>query len=380
MTDTSQTLSEDRFDIAGDWLLRLQAEEVAQDEFSAWLEWYEADPLNRAAFEEAQSVFEAARDLPSDERSQWAKQLLALPRQEPKTVPISTQWLAGLLSPFTLSTRQRRYAFPVAAAFAVALVVGVFEWQSLRVPSVPIQLTATFQTPLATHRIETLPDGSEVRLGARSSISVNFSGETRYLVLEGGEASFKVAKDPSRPFIVHAGQVSVRAVGTEFNVRRAADSTEVAVSEGVVDVVQELPNARSSNNRSANRIFDDHSAPQREVRLKAGEEVLIDERTAPSTRPVALAAKPVDRAAISAWRDGRLEFVNEPLRLVVATVNRYSPREIVVTDQSLSELSITGSVSEAHTEEWLRALPEIIPVRITEVGKETVLVSPLAAN
>ena len=85
---------------------------------------------------------------------------------------------------------------------------------------------------------------------------------------------------------------------------------------------------------------------------------------------------PVDPVAVSAWQTGRLEFVNEPLRVVVATVNRYSPREIVVTDQSLSDLRITGTVSGDHTEEWLRALPEIIPVRVIEVSKETVLVSP----
>jgi len=370
MTDISQSIGEDRFDIAGDWLLRLQAEDVSQDEFSAWLQWYEADPLNRAAFEDAQQQFEAVRSLSVEDRSQWAKELTAPPHRGPSSASKGTQKISGISvriagwrSSMASLISQRRYAVPFAAAVALVIVTVVVNWQQILFPVQSTKLIATFQTPLATQRVEKLPDGSEVRLGARSSISVNFSGETRYLVLESGEASFKVAKDSARPFIVHAGQVSVRAVGTEFNVRRAADSTAVAVSEGVVDVIQELPESRS------HRLVSQH-----QVRLKAGEEVLIDERT------VAIAVKPIDRAAVSAWQAGRLEFVNEPLRLVVATVNRYSSREIVVTDQNLNDLRVTGAISAEHTDEWLRALPEIIPVRVIEISKETVLVSPLAGN
>src|SRR5258708_6947248 len=75
-TEQTPVSSENRFAAAGEWLLRLQADNIEQDEFSAWLQWYEADPSNRAAFEEAQAAFEAARGLSPGERSEWAEALL----------------------------------------------------------------------------------------------------------------------------------------------------------------------------------------------------------------------------------------------------------------------------------------------------------------
>ena len=51
-----------------------------------------------------------------------------------------------------------------------------------------------------------------------------------------GEAYFTVAKNPGRPFVVAAGGVGVRAVGTAFNVRLDSDAVEVLVTEGRVQV------------------------------------------------------------------------------------------------------------------------------------------------
>src|SRR5260370_1274200 len=68
--------------------------------------------------------------------------------------------------------------------------------------------------------------GADFRLGDRR-------GGVR---LTRGEAHLAVAKDSSRPFIVTAGGVSVRAVGTAFNVRRVEQRVEVFVTEGKVRI------------------------------------------------------------------------------------------------------------------------------------------------
>jgi transmembrane sensor len=351
--------TEERFALAGRWLFTLQTEDVSHEEFSNWLQWYEQDPLNRAAFEEAQALFEAARGISVEERRDWAGALLASARvrgARPREVdtspmPMRKGWLGWRGT--WLAPRQWAAAAAVFASLAIALsawLTGVME------PGP--QLTTTFQTPLATHRSEALPDGSVVHLGARSSISVNFSSETRYVVLEAGEALFTVAKDSSRPFVVQAGQVAIRAIGTEFNVRRAAESTAIAVGEGVVEIVRGTSRDGSPTSRTTG------------VRVSAGEQLVIETDWTPPT------AKPIELAAVAAWQSGRLEFENATLRVVVATVNRYSPREIVITDPRLNDLRITGTVDGRQTNEWLSELPEIIPVRVIEVSKGTVLISP----
>lgn len=342
-----------RFDAAGEWLLRLQDDDLGQEEFAAWLQWYEADPLNRAAFEEAQSAFESANGLAPRERHEWARDLIhgardhAAASMPPARAPVRRAWLA-------------------MAASAVAIAAGVFAWQAWLDGAPSQTLTTTLHTPRATHRLEKLPDGSTVQLGARSSISLNYSREARYLVLESGEALFTVARDPSRPFVVQAGSVAVRAIGTEFNVRRDGETTIVSVREGSVDILRGVAKGSAS--------WDVQQAPLNALRLGAGEQVAARDPES------GLAIRSVRPQAIAAWQKGRLEFADEPLREVVAAVNRYSAREIVLTDQSLASLRVTGTVAEDRIDEWMRALPAIFPVRLVEVSPDTVLLSPAAGR
>lgn len=340
-----------RFAAAGEWLLRLQDDDLDPKEFAAWLHWYEADPLNRVAFEEMQSAFEAANSLPASERGAWAWELIHGARE--------------MATPTSGGKRNMHVRYAIAASI-VAITAGVFAWQAWLDDEPSQALTTTMQTPRATHRLEKLPDGSTVQLGARSSISLSFSRDARYLVLESGEAFFSVARDPSRPFVVQAGSVAVHAVGTEFNVRRDGEATVVSVREGKVDIVKGVLNAGASPGVQ--------QAPASPVRLGAGEQVAARDPES------GLAIKSVSPQAIAAWQKGRLEFADEPLRQVIATVNRYSPREIVLTDQSLGSLRITGTVAEDRINEWTRALPAIFPVRVVEVSNETVLVSPATAR
>src|SRR5690606_19734450 len=92
-----------------------------------------------------------------------------------------------------------------------------------------------------------LSDGSLVYLNSASEVLVAFNEHERRIILETGEAHFEVVPDASRPFIVTAGSVSVRAVGTAFNVKLAAESIDVLVVEGKVELSrQEKATAASS--------------------------------------------------------------------------------------------------------------------------------------
>lgn len=344
-------MSSERFLIAAQWIVRLGADDIKPEEFSSWVEWYEADPLNRAAFEEAQATLESTRTLGGDDRARLAKSLLAR-RTGPPAHALGATWER-------LRLWSRAYSIPFSAGAVAVALVGLAVWISL--PEHPGQVTATFQTSIATHRSEQLSDGSVVHLGARSSVVVSYSGETRYVVLESGEAFFKVAKDSTRPFVVQAGLVSVRAVGTEFNVRRAGDSTTVGVKEGVVEVTR-----KAAESAAVQHAWSD-------VRLSAGQMAVLPTRADP-------VVKQIHRAGVSGWQSGRLEFFNEPLPQVVATLNRYSAREIVVTDPVLESLRLTGSIDGRNITEWLQALPDIFPVKVNDIGKTTVLISPAAAS
>jgi ferric-dicitrate binding protein FerR (iron transport regulator) len=85
----------------------------------------------------------------------------------------------------------------------------------------------------------TLSDSSVVFLGPGSSVKLQqpFSGDRREIILN-GEASFEVAKDPTRPFTVVTGAIHTTALGTSFKVTAYpdGDSVHVALSSGKVVV------------------------------------------------------------------------------------------------------------------------------------------------
>src|SRR5690606_28423958 len=103
-------------------------------------------------------------------------------------------------------------------------------------------------------------DGSTVLLDTNSVITVEYRRKQRDVTLRQGQAQFSVASQPSRPFIVHAGRGSVRAVGTEFQVRKIRDTVQVTLLEGIVAV-----DAPRTSDRQARR-----------TRLQPGDQLRFD--------------------------------------------------------------------------------------------------------
>ena len=90
-----------------------------------------------------------------------------------------------------------------------------------------------------------LPDSSEVWLNAGSTILYpeTFAKDKRLVMLD-GEAYFSVKKDTASPFIVEASQLSVKVLGTRFNVKAYPNDEKITttLTSGKVEVsVQSQP-------------------------------------------------------------------------------------------------------------------------------------------
>lgn len=83
-------------------------------------------------------------------------------------------------------------------------------------------------TEVGKTKVFILPDGSTVKTNSGTILFYpkSFKGDTRTVHLI-GEANFKVKKDPQKPFIIKSGEVSVTAIGTEFNVAAYPDNNEI---------------------------------------------------------------------------------------------------------------------------------------------------------
>ncbi len=172
-----------------------------------------------------------------------------------------------------------------------------------------------YTTDVGEMRSVELADGSVMELNTRSRVQVRFSDTERSVRLLSGEALFNVALDPNRPFVVHADTAAIEALGTRFNVYLGASETTVAVIEGAVQISSPAtPLVEPADGGAAQTP----ASPLPATKLTAGRgaKILPDGRITELT--------PVDPAKVTAWRQRRLMFVDEPLQNIVAEFNRYN--------------------------------------------------------
>jgi transmembrane sensor len=149
--------------------------------------------------------------------------------------------------------------------------------------------------------------------------------------LNRGEAFFKVAHDPQRPFWVVGGGSWVRAVGTAFNVYVHSAGVEVIVSEGTVRVgpAEALGGRAPSDEAIADTVVSVLTVGQRADLQGA----------ATATRQ--LSPSEVQRAM--SWREGTVYFENQPLSDVIGELGRYTSLELIVKDDALRHLPVGGT-------------------------------------
>jgi len=329
---------------AADWLVRLQSTEVSLEETLAWQAWIQESPANAEAFARIEEVSQAVRDLPAPAAVPAA--LLASDQYD-GSVPIEG-WRPRLEE--WKPRRARRWSWvtlSVAASFALfALVFTV-----LKTPPG----TNVFETEIGENRGVTLADGSVISLGGNTRIEVALSDKVRTIELTRGEALFKVAKDSARPFKVRAGDATIIAVGTEFNVERDSDRDVVSVTEGqvVVKPVGLLP------------LLQGFKPKLRSVHVDAGQQ------TTAGSAGIEEPTKMEDPA--TGWQIGHLAFRLQPLRYVLEDVNRYAHKPIVLETESMGSLIITGTVERENIGGWVKSLEHAFDLQATEEADQIVL-------
>jgi transmembrane sensor len=242
----------------------------------------------------------------------------------------------------------------VLAAAAAAGLSFIYSWHAPAAPAVTSYLQVNERLAL--------PDGSRVELKDGSRIVVQYSDRERRVKLTGGEAQFSVWQDARRPFIVEAGGIEVRAVGTVFNVRLEDRTVAVLVTEGRVKVNREPPAATSGGSVA-------------EVMLAAGEQTAVPLAVdAVQAAPVVVPATSEQISQSLAWQTPRLQFWETPLAEAVAEFNRLNRFQIVIGDAELGRRLIGGTFRPDNVEGFVRLLETTLDVRSDRRGDhETVL-------
>lgn len=340
--------------VAAAWLARRDGNRLSPADQSAFGAWLEEATAHRVAFLRLQAAWRETGRL---------KALGA--GAMPEAVPARRAWQQ---SPYFAPTSRNRHSNHstgishrhrarhiqrgpwavrlVAGLFlAVVLVGGLLWWRDFG----NIERGA-WHTALGGRQVVHLTDGSIATLASDSELHAALTRRERDINLVRGEAFFAVAKDPTRPFVVHVEGYQVIAVGTRFDVRRGDDGTRVVVTRGVV----RLKSARNPD--------------QAATELTAGSIALVN------GNHVVVQHESLDEVAqYLSWRNGYAVFRGTPLVDAIREFNRYNARKIVIADPSLDELKVGGNFRLDNSDAFVRLVQEVFPVRAKQDGSRIVL-------
>lgn len=323
MNERAQFSAEDaRREAAAAWLVRLENVSASETDWRAFEDWL-SEPENKRAMDAIDATVAAVEDHRADLKAEFGSSAAS-----------------ATVIPFTpRSPKMIRRAVwaSVAAAAAILMVVRLVE---------PAAQETTYAALAGEARHVELPDGSHVHLNRGAAIRVRLGAHERRVTLDRGEASFAVAHNEKQPFIVRAGEETIRDVGTEFNVLRGENTLVVAVREGVVEV---------------------SSSVARPMTLVAGDQLALDR----DARRATLSRINADDAF--AWQDGRLVYHDAALATVISDINRYGGKPISIADGVAASLRFSGVLVIDAPAAMADRLQAFLPVQSEENASGIVL-------
>ncbi|HZS59043.1 MAG TPA: FecR domain-containing protein [Gemmatimonadaceae bacterium] len=224
-----------------------------------------------------------------------------------------------------------RVSWRIISASAAALVLGsTYLISRVAVgPSVPVSYMA--MRGEAPHE-QRLPDGVRVVLAPESRLTFSIDRNGDHVATLVGEGSFSVEHRRDRVFLVRAGDITTRDLGTEFDVRAYPGSdARVAVKSGRVSV----------------------TTPYGSEILEGGRVGRVD-----------IAAHAVHVTAVSPlyfdWTAGRMAFTDSQLREVADELGRRYDLQFEIDDATLAALPVTITITDGTVEHALALLGQTV--------------------
>jgi len=263
-------------------------------------------------------------------------------------------------------TKVKRMLVRALVAASAILVLGL-TWQfSKKNKPAPANKQTIVETD--THKgsrsTMTLPDGSIVRLNAKSKVSYaeGFGKTTREVFLT-GEAYFEVTHNAAIPFIVHTNEADIKVLGTKFNVRSYSNEhrMEATLLTGSIELTL-------------------HANTQHKILLKPSDKIIVQQNAAGDAavtpaaddKKVELTSIKVQDSVIveTSWLNDKMAFVDKPFSEIALDLERQFDVHIEFKNEAISSYKYTGVYDEENAEDILKILQMIKPFHYTLNNKQ----------
>ncbi|MDR1172126.1 MAG: FecR domain-containing protein [Bacteroidales bacterium] len=334
---------------------------LSEDGMEALNRWLDEDVSHRKEFSELRSSWIMAGHESGkksfDARAGWFA-------VEQSIKPGKVKWLKRF-SPLW-------YAASLLLCFTLGSVAYAIALRQEPVQQTVLTTATTIRVPLGAKSNVTLPDGSLVWLNAGSEItySPGFGMESRDLQLT-GEAFFDVKSDSTKPFNVHTSGITVKALGTRFNVKAYPEDNMIATTleEGTVDIM--IQTASGGKTQSIKLKPKEQLVIQKNVKIQkaatpghaghAREKVQEAVLQAASINDVII--RPNVKTELStSWKDSKWVINDEPLALFAENLERRYNLHIDFISEELKDYNFSGTFENETVEQILTALSLAAPV------------------
>ncbi|MEJ2445927.1 MAG: FecR domain-containing protein [Exilibacterium sp.] len=386
-------------DQANHWYVRLHSDKCTEEDIEKCKIWLETSFAHRKAYKSVEDMCQSVGGFGRrPEIAAYREQALRFPCTEGASATSATKKSTPMAMPATGGKKQTGFSRWVPAAVAASLLMFLLV---TRLQEYNTAGDSIYQTQIGEQKTVTLTDGSTVILDTQTRISKDFSKQARRIVLEQGQARFHVAKDANRPFMVIAGEGKITALGTDFVVKKDNGDVLVTLIEGEVAVQKEkfapkvsdvkaprLPdqsggekNARqnadsqlvhqSHGKGKKYKISEDLENPfKNELRMTAGQQVAINRVGISRTSDVNV-------KQITSWQEGKLVFEDDTLAQVLKDLNRYSKSKIVLGDESLASVRISGVFKTGDNIRIVQTLKAFFSMRVSSDRYGNLILEPI---
>lgn len=291
-----------------------------------------------------------------------------------------------------LESKQRiisKEILKIAAIFILAFALGAlgyyfFNFNNLKNEKIVYN---EIDVPYGAKSQIKLPDGTNVWLNAGSALKYpkNFDRVNRDVYLK-GEGYFEVSKNKKLPFVVHADDIEVKAIGTVFNVKSYPDEEiiETTLVEGMVKVTK-----KSTNSKKYNHVY---LKPNQKVTFRRDdfETVNLNEKeSSKNTVKKDISTKKIENKKVpevvitekiatdlyTSWKDERWIIESEELGSLATKLERRYDIKIKFNDKNLKTFKFTGTLKDDPLEQVLKAMELTAPIVTSVSGEEVIFES-----
>jgi len=356
---------------------------VSSEEMDLLLQWIESDSNNRKYYTQAYRTWVSCAQMrplatKREEAALWKSR-----RRTFDVLTVSGKYRKGMSKTVSL-----RKVLKYAATVAVLLVVSTYGIvrHSMNRLALFESSESTYEAYYGSMAFTTLPDGSKVWLnsGSKLTVQAGYNISERRVHLS-GEAYFQVTSNAKKPFIVQAGNLSVKATGTSFNVKAYPDEDRITATlvEGAIIIeghdehekqfTYQLSPGQTVNYVTQKSVYKgtDQTSGTTTANV-VGDASSVSVQKA-SALPISI-SKP-DTEILTSWMRDRWIIDNEDLGSIAVKLERRYNVEIRFDSEKLKQYHFTGTIERETVEQIFDLFRYFIPLKYTiEKGEVRLMV------